>query len=97
MVTKLIEAKTVLFDVGINHLSLQNTDRGLFIGNAALTTLAHVDFDIKNDSDQYTGKYSTEVAGDVVDLSGFKKLRLIVLIQTLRRARREMMRTAMAI
>ncbi len=68
LVSKLIEAETILFDSKIDDLRLTNTGRGLFIGNSALTTLAHVTYDA-----EMTGAYTGNVTEGVVNLSGFAK------------------------
>ena len=69
LVSKLIEAETILFDSKINDLRLTNTTRGLFIGNAALKTLGHVTYDA-----EMTGAYTGNVTEGVVNLSGFAKV-----------------------
>ena len=69
LVSKLIEAKTILFDSKINDLRLTNATRGLFIGNKALRTLAHVTYDA-----EMTGAYTGNVTEGVVNLSGFAKV-----------------------
>lgn len=67
LVTAKIEATKILFDSKIEKISFTNNTRGLFMGNAALKTLAHVTYN-------EDGTYAETIVEDVVDLTGFTQV-----------------------
>ncbi len=67
LVTTKIEATKILFDSNIEKISFTNNTRGLFMGNAALKTLAHVTYN-------EDGTYAETVEENVVDLTGFTQV-----------------------